>query len=313
VVVATLIAPVIVDIASLNGLAVALVAVHLYVFYFGLIADVTPPVGLASFAASAISRADPVRTGVQAFRYEMRTAILPLIFIFNHQLLLIGVTNWAHLILVVLASLLGMLMFVSVTQQIFISRSRIWETALLLVAAAMLFLPGQFMDRLTDPTRDAPAVDIVELAEEAPPNAFLRVEVSGIDLSGNDYRRVVRLPLGEPGPGVERLANAGLQVAPLAGVYPALKLGPAWWFHDSPEGMRRFRELTTETAGFYNTVGFNDDTRAFPSIPARHDIARRVDCAFLARLVSEHRLREEEAFELATELAYTLAKKAYRL
>lgn len=103
------------------------------------------------------------------------------------------------------------------------------------------------------------------------------------------------------------------ELAPLAGVYPALKLGPAWWFHDSPEGMRRFREMTTETAGFYNTVGFNDDTRAFPSIPARHDIARRVDCAFLARLVTEHRLREEEAFDLARELAYTLAKKAYRL
>jgi glucuronate isomerase len=103
------------------------------------------------------------------------------------------------------------------------------------------------------------------------------------------------------------------ELAPLAGVYPALRLGPAWWFHDSPEGMRRFREMTTETAGFYNTVGFNDDTRAFPSIPARHDVARRVDCAFLARLVSEHRLAEDEAHELAHELAYTLAKKAYRL
>jgi len=103
------------------------------------------------------------------------------------------------------------------------------------------------------------------------------------------------------------------ELAPLAGAYPALKLGPAWWFHDSPEGMRRFREMTTETAGFYNTVGFNDDTRAFPSIPARHDVARRVDCAFLARLVSEHRLREDEAHEVARELAYTLAKKAYRL
>ncbi|MQW88864.1 glucuronate isomerase [Sinorhizobium saheli] len=103
------------------------------------------------------------------------------------------------------------------------------------------------------------------------------------------------------------------ELAPLAGVYPALKLGPAWWFHDSPEGMRRFREMTTETAGFYNTVGFNDDTRAFPSIPARHDIARRVDCAFLARLVAEHRLREDEAYELARELAYGLAKKAYKL
>lgn len=103
------------------------------------------------------------------------------------------------------------------------------------------------------------------------------------------------------------------ELAPLAGVYPCLKLGPAWWFHDSPEGMRRFREMTTETAGFYNTVGFNDDTRAFPSIPARHDIARRVDCAFLARLVAEHRLGEDEAREVAQELAYALAKKAYRL
>ena len=103
------------------------------------------------------------------------------------------------------------------------------------------------------------------------------------------------------------------ELAPLAGHYPALKLGPAWWFFDSPEGMRRFRETTTETAGFYNTVGFNDDTRAYLSIPARHDMARRVDCAYLARLVADHRLDEEEAFDLAGELAYGLAKKAYRL
>lgn len=103
------------------------------------------------------------------------------------------------------------------------------------------------------------------------------------------------------------------ELAPLAGHYPCLRLGPAWWFHDSAEGMRRFREMTTETAGFYNTVGFNDDTRAFPSIPARHDVARRVDCAFLARLVAEHRLDEDEAVELAGELAYGLARRAYRL
>ena len=103
------------------------------------------------------------------------------------------------------------------------------------------------------------------------------------------------------------------ELAPLAGGYPALKLGPAWWFHDSPEGMRRFREMTTETAGFYNTVGFNDDTRAFPSIPARHDVARRVDCAFLARLVAEHRLGMDEAHEVVRDLAYGLAKKAYKL
>lgn len=103
------------------------------------------------------------------------------------------------------------------------------------------------------------------------------------------------------------------ELAPLAGHYPVLRLGPAWWFFDAPEGMKRFRELTTETAGFYNTVGFNDDTRAFPSIPARHDVARRVDCAYLAELVTTHRLDEDEAHEVAHDLAYRLAKKAYRL
>ncbi len=103
------------------------------------------------------------------------------------------------------------------------------------------------------------------------------------------------------------------ELAPLAGHYPCLRLGPAWWFHDSPEGMRRFREMTTETAGFYNTVGFNDDTRAFLSIPARHDVARRVDCSFLARLVAEHRIQDWEAAELAQDLSYNLAKRAYRL
>ena len=103
------------------------------------------------------------------------------------------------------------------------------------------------------------------------------------------------------------------ELAPLAGHYPCLKLGPAWWFHDSPEGMRRFRRATTETAGFYNTVGFNDDTRAFMSIPARHDVARRIDCGFLAELVAEHRIEDWEAAELARDLAYNLAKQAYRL
>lgn len=103
------------------------------------------------------------------------------------------------------------------------------------------------------------------------------------------------------------------ELAPLAGHYPALKLGPSWWFHDSPEGMRRYREQVTETAGFYNTVGFNDDTRAFLSIPARHDLARRMDCTFLAQLVAEHRLSETEASELIVDLSYNLAKRAYKL
>jgi glucuronate isomerase len=103
------------------------------------------------------------------------------------------------------------------------------------------------------------------------------------------------------------------ELAPLAGHYPCLRLGPPWWFHDSPEGMRRFREMATETAGFYNTVGFNDDTRAFLSIPARHDVARRADCAFLARLVAEGRMADWEAAEVALDLTSRLVRKAYRI
>jgi glucuronate isomerase len=102
------------------------------------------------------------------------------------------------------------------------------------------------------------------------------------------------------------------ELAPIAGHFPSVKLGPSWWFHDSPEGMMRFREAATETAGFYNTVGFNDDTRAFLSIPARHDVARRVDCAFLSRLVAEKRLDEAEALELVKDLTVNLVRKAYK-
>ncbi len=105
--------------------------------------------------------------------------------------------------------------------------------------------------------------------------------------------------------------NYTRELAPLAGHYPCLKLGPSWWFNDSPEGMLRFRHQVTETAGFYNTVGFNDDTRAFLSIPARHDVARRIDCRFLAQLVSQHRIKETTAFELAHDLSYRLVKEAY--
>ncbi len=127
-----------------------------------------------------------------------------------------------------------------------------------------------------------------------------------LDRFGNDSRlSVIVFTLDE--------TSYSRELAPLAGHYPVLKLGPAWWFHDSPEGLRRFREQTTETAGFYNTVGFNDDTRALLSIPARHDVARRVDCAFLARLVAEHRLEEDDAAAVAVDLAYKLPKQTYRL
>jgi glucuronate isomerase len=127
-----------------------------------------------------------------------------------------------------------------------------------------------------------------------------------LDRFGNDARlSIILFTLDE--------TTYSRELAPLAGHYPVLKLGPAWWFHDSPEGMLRIREQTTETAGFYNTVGFNDDTRAFLSIPARHDVARRVDCSFLARLVADHRLDEDDAARVAEDLAYRLPKAAYRL
>lgn len=125
-----------------------------------------------------------------------------------------------------------------------------------------------------------------------------------LDVVGNDPRlTLILFTLDE--------STYARELAPLAGHYPCLRLGPAWWFHDSPEGMRRFREMTTETAGFYNMVGFNDDTRAFLSIPARHDVARRVDCGFLARLVAEGRVRDWEAAELIVDLTSTLVRQAY--
>lgn len=144
----------------------------------------------------------------------------------------------------------------------------------------------------------------------------------GFDIPGRtDYVAALRPLLNAVGtePGLTVIlftldeTSYSRELAPLAGVYPCLRLGPPWWFHDSAEGMRRFRETATETAGFYNTVGFNDDTRAFCSIPARHDVARRVDCAFLATAVLTGRLDEAEAPELARDLAYGLAKKAYKL
>lgn len=138
------------------------------------------------------------------------------------------------------------------------------------------------------------------------PTEYVKALKPLLDKYGNDPRlSIILFTLDE--------TSYARELAPLAGHYPCLKLGPAWWFHDSPEGMLRFRHQVTETAGFYNTVGFNDDTRAFLSIPARHDVARRIDCRFLAGLISEHRLGEDEGFELARALTYDLAKKAYKL
>ncbi|HEX9820106.1 MAG TPA: TRAP transporter permease [Methylomirabilota bacterium] len=239
IVVATLMAPVVVELAAKNDLAVSLVAVHLFVFYFGLMADVTPPVGLASFAASAISGAPPIATGVQAFRYEMRTALLPFIFIFNHELLLIGVATVWHGLLVGLGSLLAMLLFVAATQQYFLVPSRWYETAALLLVAFCLFRPGFFMDMVAPPYEEVPAARIVAAAGGEPTNGYLRMRVAGETLAGRDVEKTVRMPLGAAGEGAERMRRSGLTVrvqdgrVEIAGVAfgsTARKLGldPGW-------------------------------------------------------------------------------------
>ncbi len=212
IVVATLMAPVVVALAADGGLFVPLIAVHLFVFYFGLMADVTPPVGLASFAASAVSRADPVRTGVQAFLYSARTVVLPFIFIFNTQLLLIGIIDAFHLVLTVASALLAMLVFAAATMGWFAVRSRWYETAALFLVAFVLFRPDFFWDRAFPPYVESPPEGLARAAEAVPANGFLRVRVAGTAMMGDPVERALALRMGPPGEARERLGHAGLQV-----------------------------------------------------------------------------------------------------
>ena len=212
IVVSTLMAPVVVELGAQSGLVVPLVAVHMFVFYFGLMADVTPPVGLASFAAAAISRADPIRTGITAFWYSIRTGILPFMFIFNPQLLMIGIANWAQLVLIVVAAIVAMLVFAAGTQGWFLVKSRWWESALLLLVTFTLLRPGFWLDLALSRYDVLPGQTIVEQAAAAPAGAGLRVRVEGTTIEGKDVKKTVLLPLGAPGPGVQRIAAAGLRV-----------------------------------------------------------------------------------------------------
>jgi hypothetical protein len=186
--------------------------VHLFVFYFGLMADVTPPVGLASFAAAAISRGDPLKTGVQAFYYSLRTVALPFIFVFNTQLLLIGVGGWTHLVVVVVSATLAMLVFAAATQNYFLVRSRWWETVALLLIAFTLFRPGYWMDMIDEPYDTRPPGELREIVETIPPNGFVRLQVEGMDAMGRDVSKVVMVRLGEPGSAEERLRETGMGV-----------------------------------------------------------------------------------------------------
>jgi TRAP transporter 4TM/12TM fusion protein len=212
IVVSTLMAPVVVELGAQSGLIVPLIAVHMFVFYFGLMADVTPPVGLASFAAAAIARADPIKTGITAFYYSMRTAILPFLFIFNTQLLLIGLDGPFHLILTVVSATVAMLVFAAATQGFFLVKSRWYETLALLLITFTLFRPGYWWDMLYPPFDEVPAAQMTSLIEQAPAGSGKRVWIEGMNMNGDDIRKGVLLPLGEPGTARERMASAGLTV-----------------------------------------------------------------------------------------------------
>ncbi len=213
IVVSSLMAPVIVSVGADNGLIVPLIAVHLFVFYFGILADDTPPVGLAAYAAAAISGGDPIKTGLQGFAYDIRTAILPFLFIFNTELLLVGIENWLHLVLVVVSATAAMLLFAAATQGFLLVRAKWWEVVALLLISFTLFRPGFWMDMVYEPLAKIDASQIYRVAEALPENALLRVHVLGETLEGDAVDKVVMLPLGAVDTGVNRLANsAGLEL-----------------------------------------------------------------------------------------------------
>ena len=209
IVVSALLAPVIVTLGQQNGLIVPLIAVHLFVFYFGIMADVTPPVGLASFAAAAVSGGDPIKTGVVAFFYSLRTAALPFLFIFNTELLLIDV-NWVQGIFVFIVATIAMLLFAAATQGWFLARNRIWETLALLLVAFSLFRPGFWMDMVSPPYQDREPAAIVEAAANTPVGEDMRIRVAGMNDIGDPIEFVAIVPILADGSGEERLEAAGL-------------------------------------------------------------------------------------------------------
>ncbi|MDP5307868.1 TRAP transporter permease [Paracoccus spongiarum] len=210
IVVSALLAPVIVTLGQQNGLIVPLIAVHLFVFYFGIMADVTPPVGLASFAAAAVSGGDPIRTGVVAFFYSLRTAALPFLFIFNTDLLLINV-DWIHGIFVFITATVAMLLFAAATQGWFLVRNRIWETVLLLFVAFAIFRPGFFMDYIYPPYDDLPPTQLEQALEQAAPGSDLRLRIAGLNDVGQPVETTALLAVPEGETGADRLAALGIE------------------------------------------------------------------------------------------------------
>ncbi|MBK5102867.1 MAG: TRAP transporter permease [Burkholderiales bacterium] len=215
IVVSTLMAPVVVELGAQSGLLVPLIAVHMFVFYFGLMADVTPPVGLASFAAAAIARTDPIKVGVTAFFYSLRTAVLPFLFIFNTQLLMIGIDGTLHLVLTVISAIAGMLIFAAATQGYFLVRTRWYETLALFLITFTLFRPGYWWDMVYPAHVQAPATEIMKVIEAKPADERLRIWVEGLTMEGREVKKGVLLPLGPKAPARDRLKKIGLTLVTL--------------------------------------------------------------------------------------------------
>jgi TRAP transporter 4TM/12TM fusion protein len=209
IVVSALLAPVIVTLGQQNGLIVPLIAVHLFVFYFGIMADVTPPVGLASFAAAAVSGGEPIRTGFQAFYYSLRTAALPFLFIFNTDLLLIDVSFWHGLLIFVVATI-AMLIFAAATQGWLVVRSRWYESLLLLLVAFTLFRPGFWMDMLHDPYQSIPPAELAQALERVEDGSYMRMQIQGEDAIGDPRTFFLLVPIPDGASGEERLDQLGL-------------------------------------------------------------------------------------------------------
>ena len=212
IVVSTLMAPVIVTLGAEHGLIVPLIAVHLFVFYFGILADDTPPVGLAAFAAAAIARSDPIRTGIQGFTYDIRTAVLPFMFIFNTELILIGIEGPIHLLMTIFGALVAMLVFAAATQGYWLVKSRWYETVLLLVIAFLMFRPGAVWDEIYPPIDEVSPTKIEQVAEGSPNNRPLRMRVAGETIDGDFVHKTVELPLVSEGTGAEKIEAAGLML-----------------------------------------------------------------------------------------------------
>ncbi len=212
IVVSTLMAPVIVELGAMNGLIVPLIAVHLFVFYFGILADDTPPVGLAAFAAAGISGGDPIRTGIQGFTYDIRTAVLPFFFIFNTELLMIGIENWIHLTIVISSAVAAMLIFGAATQGYWLTKSRFYETIALLLITFTLLRPGFFWDQFYPPYIERPGNELVQVVEKHHADTMIRLVVKGEDFNGNEYTKAMMLPVGKKASGEDRLREIGFEV-----------------------------------------------------------------------------------------------------